>query len=180
MITSRNPVESYCLRNRDRRVALPQPLAFVLPMEETWVGALSSVHGSSCGRIQLGTGLSPLVTQRTPHEMVSIMHGQEQHSNQLNVRRLTSPLDCTIHFGLSGCFFLSCHGRRSSWVLLFTSGDLWRSSATCMSLVPAIAPGMAGGNYPFMELRSKSSTCFCFRDIGQRRFQSARGLLIAT
>ena len=42
----------------------------------------------------------------------------------------------------------------------------------CISLVPAIALGTTGGNYPFMDRKSSGSVCFYFMDIVQRRFQS--------
>lgn len=42
----------------------------------------------------------------------------------------------------------------------------------CISLVPAIALGTTGGNYPFMDRKSSGSVCFYFMGIVQRRFQS--------
>lgn len=134
------PMENYYLRNWDRHVVLPQRLDFSLQVEEMWVGALSSAQGSSWERKELGTGLSPMVTQHTPYKMVYITHCQEQYSNQLNFLRLTSPFDYLMHFGLSSYSFLRCHGRRSSWSLLFAPRDLWRSNAFHLCLPLLLGP----------------------------------------
>lgn len=125
--------------------------------------------GLILGRGELGKYLSPLVT--TPHEMVSKMHDQEQNSNQLNFLRLTSPFDYLIYFGLSSYSFLRYHGRRSSWILLFVPGDLWKVAfLTCLLCLPLVL-GWQVEIILSWNIGPAAPSCFCFRAIMQRRFQ---------
>ena len=123
----------WLLRNWDRRACSVSLIPWLcLTHGENMGMSIEFCSGLILGRRELGKYLSPLVT--TPHEIVSIMHGQEQNSNQLNFLRLTSLFDSLIYFGLSCYSFLRYHGKtRRNWVEREVGGGIGMGN-TCKSM----------------------------------------------
>ena len=110
-----------------------------------------------CGRWEGGSGWGTHVNPWLIH--VNVWQNPLQHCKVINLQLIK----------INGK--KRYHGRRSSWILLFVPGDLWEVAFLVCLLCLPLDLGWQVEIILSWNIGPADPSCFCFRDIMQRRFQ---------